>query len=68
LLLDCMRGDATLFARRDEVEEAWKFLTPVLESWEKGKDAPAVYAPGSEGPARAAQLLAASGHTFTPLV
>ena len=35
-ILDCMRGDATLFARRDEVEEAWKFVTPVLETWEKG--------------------------------
>ena len=31
LLLDCMRGDATLFARRDEVEEAWRFVTPILE-------------------------------------
>jgi glucose-6-phosphate 1-dehydrogenase len=33
LLLDCMNGDATLYARGDAVEEAWKFIDPVLEYW-----------------------------------
>ena len=33
LLYDFMKGDATLFARTDEVLEAWKFLTPVIECW-----------------------------------
>jgi glucose-6-phosphate 1-dehydrogenase len=49
LLLDCMRGDATLFARRDEVEEAWKLVTPILEWSEKGNVVPEIYPPGSEG-------------------
>jgi glucose-6-phosphate 1-dehydrogenase len=34
LLLDAMRGDATLFARRDEVELAWKLVDPILAAWE----------------------------------
>lgn len=34
LLLDCMNGDATLFTRGDAVEEAWRFIDPVLEYWE----------------------------------
>jgi len=33
LLLDCMRGDPTLFAREDEVEEAWRFCTAILDGW-----------------------------------
>ncbi|GAC1340963.1 MAG: glucose-6-phosphate dehydrogenase [Candidatus Dormibacteria bacterium] len=33
LLLDCMLGDATLFAREDEVEEAWRFCTAILAGW-----------------------------------
>ncbi|MBP0019509.1 MAG: glucose-6-phosphate dehydrogenase [Cyanobacteria bacterium SBLK] len=37
LLLDCMLGDQTLFTRADEVEEAWRVVTPALSAW----DAPA---------------------------
>src|SRR3989440_5895308 len=39
LLLDAMSGDATLFARRDEVEEAWAFIDPIEKTW-AGKNAP----------------------------
>jgi glucose-6-phosphate 1-dehydrogenase len=67
LLLDCMRGDATLFARRDEVEEAWKFVTPALEATEKGRETPEVYAPGGQGPAKAEALARGAGHALTPL-
>jgi glucose-6-phosphate 1-dehydrogenase len=69
LILDCMRGDATLFARRDEVEEAWKFVAPVLETWEKGREAPQVYAQGSQGPAKTDALVGAQGesHKLTEL-
>ncbi len=35
LLLDCMRGDSTLFTRHDWVEWAWSLVTPVLQAWEK---------------------------------
>jgi glucose-6-phosphate 1-dehydrogenase len=65
LLLDCMRGDATLFARRDEVDEAWRFVTPILEAWEKDDGQVPVYAPGSWGPKEADDLLKVDGKSFT---
>ena len=51
LLLDAMRGDATLFMRADQVEEAWDVITPILEVWESGSalDFPN-YAAGTRGP------------------
>src|SRR5213596_1377306 len=42
LLLDAMSGDATLFARSDEVEEAWAFIDPIEEAWH-AKDAPELF-------------------------
>jgi glucose-6-phosphate 1-dehydrogenase len=38
LLLDCMLGDPTLYARSDAVESCWKFVTPILEAWENDPD------------------------------
>ena len=38
LILDAMRGDATLFTRNDEVEAQWRIIDPILESWEKGDE------------------------------
>jgi glucose-6-phosphate 1-dehydrogenase len=65
LLLDCMRGDATLFVRRDAVERAWEFVTPILEAWEAGRGGPvAAYEPGSAGPAASDALLAADGRRW----
>jgi len=57
LLLDAMRGDATLFTRRDEVEAAWRIITPIEEAWAQ---LPALshYAAGSDGPAEAQALMA----------
>jgi glucose-6-phosphate 1-dehydrogenase len=51
LLLDSMRGDATLFTRRDEVEAEWHIITPIEEAWANlpPPDFPN-YAAGSEGP------------------
>jgi len=40
LIYDSIKGDATLFARTEEVIEAWKFLSPVIECWENDKDMP----------------------------
>jgi glucose-6-phosphate 1-dehydrogenase len=67
LLLDCMRGDATLFARRDEVEEAWRFVTPMLKAWETDTTPVCTYGAGSTGPKEADALLAADGRVFTKL-
>jgi glucose-6-phosphate 1-dehydrogenase len=58
LLLDAVKGDATLFARRDEVEFAWRFVTPILHYWEAAaKQQPVFYAEGSEGPVEAEKLM-----------
>jgi glucose-6-phosphate 1-dehydrogenase len=58
LLLDCMRGDATLFSRRDGVEESWKFITPVLETTQRLPESfLRPYEAGSDGPAEAQELL-----------
>jgi glucose-6-phosphate 1-dehydrogenase len=63
LLLDVVRGDATLFMRADQVEAAWAAVTPVLEGWaaEPPSDFPN-YAAGSWGPEAADALLARGGH------
>ena len=50
-ILDAMRGDATLFARDDEVEAQWRIIDPVLEVWESSAEAPTPYPAGSAGPA-----------------
>ena len=51
LILDTMRGDATLFARDDEVEAAWRIVDPILEAWSKDTDPIPQYKAGSSGPA-----------------
>jgi glucose-6-phosphate 1-dehydrogenase len=57
LLGDALAGDATLFARDDEVEEAWRIVDPIL-----GNLAPVhTYAPGSWGPAEAGILIGKDG-------
>jgi glucose-6-phosphate 1-dehydrogenase len=58
LLIDCMRGDLTLFARQDGIEATWEILDPLLAYWESTppRDFPN-YAAGSWGPARADLLL-----------
>ena len=63
LLLDAMLGDATLFARRDEVEAAWTLVTPIAQAWEAGGE-PEPYPAGSWGPRCADELLAREGRTW----
>lgn len=60
LLLDVMRGDSTLFTRSDELEAAWKFVTPVLQEWESSDSPPHFYPAGTWGPAAADRLTAAA--------
>ncbi len=64
LLLDAMSGDATLFARRDEVEEAWAFVDGIEEAWKTRSDDLAFHSAGSWGPAAAAELAARHGVTW----
>ena len=62
--LDVLRGDSTLFTRSDELEEAWKFVTPILDYWENEAVRPEPYAANTWGPVRADQLLAANAHKW----
>ncbi|GBD91955.1 glucose-6-phosphate 1-dehydrogenase [bacterium BMS3Abin04] len=58
LLLDCMQGDSTLFARGDAVIEAWKFLAPVQKVWEHDPNMPIYgYPAGTWGPEYADGLI-----------
>ncbi|HEU4555318.1 MAG TPA: glucose-6-phosphate dehydrogenase [Chitinophaga sp.] len=66
LLLDALRGDATLFMRSDQVLTAWDVITPILENWEahESLDFPN-YQAGTWGPENAEALIARQGHTWT---
>jgi glucose-6-phosphate 1-dehydrogenase len=58
LLLDAMRGDPTLFTRRDEVEAEWRIITPIEEAWRELPPAKFPnYPAGSEGPEEANKLI-----------
>jgi glucose-6-phosphate 1-dehydrogenase len=65
LLLDAMQGDASLFARADEIELAWGLIDPILADWDR-PDAPplASYEPGSWGPTEADEFLARDGRAW----
>jgi len=68
LLTAVMEGDASLFMRADQVEAAWRLLTPVLESWATNppNDFPN-YPAGTWGPENAEALIASDGHAwYTP--
>ncbi len=58
LILDAMRGDATLFTRNDEIEALWGIVDPILSAWHADTRSPiAQYPAGSAGPVEAATLL-----------
>jgi glucose-6-phosphate 1-dehydrogenase len=60
LILDAMRGDATLFTRNDEIEALWGIIDPVLTAWHEDRHSPIrEYPAGSAGPGAADALLAA---------
>jgi len=65
LLLDCLKGDLTLFARADEVEAMWDVVDPIIGRWESvpAKDFPN-YTAGSEGPKEASELIKADGRAW----
>jgi glucose-6-phosphate 1-dehydrogenase len=62
LLMDAMRGDATLFTRDDEVAEQWRIIDPILERWASEDGALPTYAAGSGGPEEANKLMLDDQH------
>ncbi len=65
LLLDVIHGSSTLFVRRDEVEEAWKWVDGVADAWAEAGVTPKPYAAGSWGPAGAFALVERAGRTWS---
>ena len=62
LILDAMRGDATLFTRNDEVDAQWSIIDPILQTWASGSPPLAEYEAGTPGPAEADELLGEGRH------
>ena len=63
LLLDAMQGDATLYARADEVEAAWAFVDPILKYWKNSDQHVYGYSAGAWGPKNADELMEGT-HTW----
>jgi glucose-6-phosphate 1-dehydrogenase len=57
LIMDAMRGDATLFTRNDEVEAQWRICDPIVAQWEQTPGPLPQYEAGTQGPEEAERLL-----------
>ncbi len=64
LLMDVIRGNQTLFMRRDEVEAAWRWVDPILAAWDHDESAPHAYTAGTWGPTRSVGLIERDGRTW----
>jgi len=64
VLTDAMQGDATLFARQDYIEEAWRIVDPYLKSDSPVHD----YEPKTWGPSEADKLTSAAGGWHNPVI
>jgi glucose-6-phosphate 1-dehydrogenase len=65
LLMDVVRGNQTLFMRRDEVEAAWTWIDPILEAWAASPEPPRHYTSGTWGPSSAIALIERDGRTWS---
>lgn len=61
LLMDVMRGNLTLFVRRDEQEAAWRWVEPIMDAWRTSGERPKPYTAGTWGPAASSALLGRDG-------
>ena len=64
LLLDCILGDSTLYARRDMTERGWEIVMPILETWAKSKEEIPKYEAGTWGPKAADELMERDGRAW----
>jgi glucose-6-phosphate 1-dehydrogenase len=64
LLMDVIRGNQTLFMRRDEVEAAWRWVDPILQAWEQRSVKPQGYTAGTWGPSSSIALIERDGRTW----
>lgn len=64
LLMDVLKGNPTLFMRRDEIEAAWSWAEPILDGWARSGRGPRPYPAGTSGPAAATALIERDGRTW----
>ncbi|MBU6397979.1 MAG: glucose-6-phosphate dehydrogenase [Rhodospirillales bacterium] len=64
LMMDVVRGNQTLFMRRDEVVAAWAWIDPILEAWSQSSEPPKPYTAGTWGPSAAIALIERDGRTW----
>jgi glucose-6-phosphate 1-dehydrogenase len=65
LLLDVIKGDASLFTRSDGIESCWRFIDPIVNAWDKPSAPPPVlYDKGAWGPFEADELIAGFGRKW----
>jgi glucose-6-phosphate 1-dehydrogenase len=65
LLRDAIAGRLNLFVRSDEQEQAWRWVEPILQAWQRDPIGPRAYAAGSWGPAAASALVARDGFAWS---
>ncbi|XZG69693.1 glucose-6-phosphate dehydrogenase [Chitinibacteraceae bacterium HSL-7] len=61
LLMDVIRGDQSLYVRRDEQRAAWRWVEPIMEAWSSSNEPPKPYTSGTWGPAASSALLSRDG-------
>ena len=64
LLMDVVRGNLSLFMRKDEVEAAWTWVDGLIEAWEASGEKPEAYAAGTDGPLAAAMMMDRDGRKW----
>ncbi|AWK14901.1 glucose-6-phosphate dehydrogenase [Candidatus Fukatsuia symbiotica] len=64
LLLEFMRGIQALFVRRDEVEEAWKWVDSIMDAWQTDDEAPKPYQAGTWGPTASIAMITRDGRLW----
>lgn len=64
LIMDVIRGNQTLFMRRDEVEAAWRWIDPILSAWEDNQQPVQLYTAGTWGPSGSIALIEREGRTW----
>jgi len=64
LLTDVVKGNLTLFMRRDELDAAWQWIDPIREAWQQYDEKPKSYTAGSWGPAAASSLIGRDGFAW----
>jgi len=64
LLMDTVKGNLTLFMRRDELDAAWRWIDPIRAGWTEHEDRVKIYTAGSWGPAASSSLLGRDGFAW----